>query len=109
MKDFYFYNSEDIKDFLKNNKWLIHSLILDAIKKSKEEQLESIVVFRIINPITDFTMINKLDRGNWVKSLNKCLNYYEFVEEYEKCEEITKLINEIKDDNSRTNSGEKEN
>jgi hypothetical protein len=50
MKDFYFSNEEEEKDFLKNQKWLIHSLIIEGVKKSMKDGLDEIVLFRIINP-----------------------------------------------------------
>jgi hypothetical protein len=109
MKDFYFSNDEDERDFLKNKKWLIHSLIVDSVKKAKEEDLESIVVFRMINPINDFIMVTELGKDNWIGSLNKSLEYYESVEEYERCREITELINDIENDNNKTNRGKNKN
>ena len=107
MKDFYFSNEDDEKDFLKNKKWLIHSLIIDGVKKSFEENLDSIVVFRIINPISNFVMTSEIKKEDWLDSLSKSIEYYESVEEYEKCSEIKKLIKNIKDDFDRSDKGEK--
>jgi archaellum biogenesis protein FlaJ (TadC family) len=106
MKDFYFSNEDDEKDFLKNKKWLIHSLIIDGVKKSFEENLDSIVVFRIINPISNFVMTSEIKREDWLDSLSKSMEYYESVEEYEKCTEIKELIKNIKDDFDRSDKGE---
>jgi hypothetical protein len=99
MRDFYFSNEDDEKDFLKNRKWLIHSLIIESIKKSISENLESIVVFRIINPVSNFIMTSEIKKSDWLGSLEKSLSYYESVEEYEKCEEIIELIKKIKNEN----------
>jgi hypothetical protein len=109
MKDFYFSNEDDEQEFLKKQKWLIHSLIVESVKKAYSEDLENIVVFRIINPISNFIMTSELNREDWVDSLSKSLSYYESVEEYENCEEIKKLIKRINDDINRSNKGEKEN
>jgi len=109
MKDFYFSNEDDEQEFLKNQKWLIHSLIVESVKKAYSEDLENIVVFRIINPISNFIMTSELNREDWVDSLSKSLSYYESVEEYENCEEIKELIKKINDDTNRSNKGEKEN
>lgn len=100
MKDFYFSNEEDEKDFLKNRKWLIHSLIVESVKKSFEEDLDSIVVFRIINPISNFIMTTEIKKTDWLNSLEKSLKYYESEEEYEKCKEITDLIGKINNENN---------
>jgi len=43
MKDFYFSNEDEEKDFLKNQRWLIHSLIIEGVKKSMDENLDEIV------------------------------------------------------------------
>ena len=106
MKDFYFSNEDDEKDFLKNKKWLIHSLVIDGVKKSFEENLDSIVVFRIINPISNFVMTTEIKKEDWLDSLSKSMEYYESVEEYEKCNEIKELIKNIKDDFDRSDKGE---
>ena len=49
-------NEDDRKKFLIDNKWLICSLIVEGVKKSLEEGLQSIVIFRLINTIDDFIM-----------------------------------------------------
>jgi hypothetical protein len=95
MNDFYFFNKDDEKDFLKNKKWLIHSLIIESVKKSISENLDSIVVFKIINPISNFIMTTEMKKSDWVVSLEKSLKYYESVEEYEKCEEVINLLKKI--------------
>ncbi len=41
MKDFYFSNEDEEKDFLKNQRWLIHSLIIEGVKKSMDENLDA--------------------------------------------------------------------
>jgi hypothetical protein len=100
MKDFYFSNEDDRKKFLIDNKWLICSLIVEGVKKSLEEGLQSIVIFRLINTIDDFIMSTELRKNDWVESLNKCLEYYESVEEYEMCDKIINLLKTIKNGTS---------
>jgi hypothetical protein len=109
MKDFYFFNEDDEKEFLNNKKWLLHPLIVESVKKAYKNNLENIVVFRIINPAGNFIMVSELKKIEWVDSLNKSLSYYESVEEYENCEEVKELINKINYDNNRSDKGEKEN
>tara|TARA_R110002020_G_scaffold40355_1_gene119329 strand:+ start:351 stop:659 length:309 start_codon:yes stop_codon:yes gene_type:complete len=102
MKDFKL-SSEDIDDFLENKKWLIHSLIIKGIKKCMDEGLDEIIIFRIINLSEDYLMTTTLKKVEWVNSLNKCLEFYKGIEEYEKCLEIQKLLKKIEDGNTKTN------
>jgi len=106
MKDFYFNSGGDEKEFLKNNKWVIHSLIIDGVKKAYEEKLESITVFRIINTVSNFVMTSELKKDDWLDSLSKSMDYFESIEEYEKCKEIKDLIKNIKDDVDKSNKSE---
>jgi hypothetical protein len=107
MKDFYFSDEEDEKNFLKNQKWLIHSLIIEGVKQSIKERLDEIVLFRIINPISNFIMVSELKKDDWESSLSKSLEYFESVEEYEKCADIKKLLKKIKNGNNRIIGGKK--
>jgi hypothetical protein len=107
MKDFYFSDEEDEKNFLKNQKWLIHSLIIEGVKQSIKERLDEIVLFRIINPISNFIMVSELKKDDWESSLSKSLEYFESVEEYEKCADIKKLLKKIKNGNNRIIEGKK--
>ena len=107
MKDFYFSNEEDEKDFLKNKKWLIHTLIIEGVKKSIKEGLDEIVLFRIINPISNFIMVSELKKEDWSSSLNKSLEYFESIEEYEICSDIKKLLKTIKNGDNRSVRGKK--
>ena len=96
MKDFIFSADEDFEEFLRNSKWLIHSLVIEGVKKSLEDQLDEIIVFRIINSENNYQMNSVLKKTEWVNSLNKCLEFYENIEEYEICGEINELIKKIK-------------
>ena len=61
MKDFIFSADEDFEEFLRNSKWLIHSLVIEGVKKSLEDQLDEIIVFRIINSENNYQMNTKRD------------------------------------------------
>jgi hypothetical protein len=100
MKDFYFSSEGDQKKFLIENKWLICSLIVEGVKKSLEEELDSILIFRLINTIDDVVLTTELRKEDWVVSLKKCLEYYESVEEYEMCDKIINLLKSIKNGTS---------
>lgn len=107
MKDFYFSNEEEEREFLKNQKWLIYSLIIDGVKKSIKDGLDEIVLFRIINPVNNFILISELKKNDWVVSLNKSLDYFESVEEYEICADIKKLLKKIENGNNKSNGSKK--
>jgi hypothetical protein len=100
MKDFYVSNGDDQKIFLQDNKWLICSLIVEGVKKSIEENLESLIIFRVINPLENTMLTTELKKSDWTNSLNKCLSYYESIEEYEMCDKIITLLKIIEDGTS---------
>ena len=107
MRDFYFSNEEDEKDFLKNQKWLLHSLIIEGVRLSIKERLDEIVLFRIINPISNFIMVSELKKSDWESSLTKSLGYFESIEEYEICSDVKKLLKKIKNGNNKSNGSKK--
>ena len=43
---------------------------------------------------------------DWLNSLSKSMDYFESIEEYEKCKEIKDLIKNIKDDVDKSNKSE---
>jgi hypothetical protein len=104
MKDFIFSAGEDIEEFLQNSKWLIHSLVVEGVKKSLDEELDEIVVFRIIDSENNYQMNSILKKPEWVNSLTKCLEFYQEIEEYEMCGEIKKLIKKIDNGKYRSKS-----
>jgi len=104
MKDFIFSDEEDEEEFFENSRWLIHSLVIEGVKKSMKEELDEIVIFRIINPDKNYQMNSILKKPEWVNSLLKCLEFYEEVEEYEMCGEIKSLIKKIDNGNYRSKS-----
>lgn len=109
MKDFYFSNNDDEREFLKSKKWMIHSLIFDSVKKAFEEDLEVITVFRIINPISNYVMTTDIRKTDWEGSLKKSLSFFESIEEYEKCKEIKDLLKNIGNVTNKSNRSEKQN
>jgi|LakMenEpi03Aug12_release.lakeMendotaPanAssembly.Ray.scaffolds.fasta_scaffold1631932_1 hypothetical protein len=105
MKDFYFSDEQDAKEFLLKNKWLINSLIVEGVRKSIDEGLEKLTIFRIINPISGYILTTEINKYNLINSLNKCLEFYESIEEYEMCDRIIKMKEEIKNGDTKTNKG----
>jgi hypothetical protein len=52
-------------------------------------------------------MVSELKKDDWESSLSKSLEYFESVEEYEKCADIKKLLKKIKNGNNRIIGGKK--
>jgi hypothetical protein len=103
MKDFYFSDDEDAKEFLKKNKWLINSLIVEGVRKCLDESLDELLIFRIINPIDGYILSSEIKKDEWVNSLKKSLEFYESIEEYEMCNKIALMMEEIKNGNTKSN------
>jgi hypothetical protein len=83
--------SEDIKssDILKQ---LLKDEVPKSIKKAHKEKKTYACVFEINNS-NHYLEIHKKD---WIDSLNSCIVFNVELEEYDKCTEITQLIEEIK-------------
>jgi hypothetical protein len=45
-------------------------------------------------------LTTELKKSDWTNSLNKCLSYYESIEEYEMCDKIITLLKIIEDGTS---------
>jgi hypothetical protein len=102
-RDFFFDGSSESEgDFLTKNKGLICKLIIEAVKESMEKNLKNFTVFRIINPNKNFVVTSQITKDDWLESLEKCLEYYISIEDYETCGEIKKLILKVKDGNTKT-------
>ena len=68
---------------------------MNGIEISMKENLDTYGIFRIHNlyehTLTEFN-VNKKE---WLKSLNKCLEFFLSVEEYEICVKIRDMITKI--------------
>ena len=52
-------------------------------------------------------MVSELKKDDWEASLSKSLEYFESVEEYERCGDVKKLLKTIKNGNNRIIRGKK--
>ncbi len=88
-------NEKDELTILEDNKTNIHLKMVSAIEKSYTDDISSMTIMRIINNYRGYTMVLKIEKGSWVESLEKSLNYFSDIEDYLKCQEIKILIKKI--------------
>jgi len=84
-------SKQDLID-LENNETFTNFILLKsytAIEDAIEDNLDKVELFNIFN----MSLIIELDKSNFNIVLNKILNYYIGIEDYEECEKIQKLIN----------------
>ena len=84
-------SKQDLID-LENNETFTNFILLKsytAIEDAIEDNLDKVELFNIFN----MSLIIELDKSNFNMVLNKILNYYIGIEDYEECEKIQKLIN----------------
>lgn len=88
-------NEKDELTILEDNKTNIHLKMVSAVEKSFINDITSISIMKIINNYRGYTMVLKIERNNWVESLEKSLKYFADIEDYNKCQEIKILIKKI--------------
>lgn len=83
------------KEFISNsnNKDVIYSSLVEDIKDALIFGLNFITIYRYEKE----NIHHFLYQSNWINSLNKALEYYESVENYEDCIEIRDLISVLND------------
>jgi hypothetical protein len=108
IRDFFFNgDGDDERDFLLNNRELITSLIFTGVKEAYEQNLEINKIFKIINPVKNLIFTCEVLKEDWVTSLEKCMEHYLSLEDYETCGEINDLIKKIKNGNNKSSRSEK--
>jgi len=93
----YIETEEEEEKYLSEYKFSIHTKILESVEKAFDEDIENIELFQVVNNYRGFTFVVMVERGSWLDSLTKCLNYYKETEEYELCGRTQKLIDKIND------------
>lgn len=84
-------NKQDLID-LESNETFANFVLLKsyvAIEDAIENNLDKVELFNIFN----MSIIIELDKSNFNEVLNKVLEYYVGIEDYEECEKIKKLTN----------------
>lgn len=84
---------KEVSTFLREEKLLMHSLIVNSVKEGWKNKLDMV-------PVLEFHVkenVVKIDivRDDFKRSLLLALEYYEVNEYYEKCMEISTLITDM--------------
>jgi hypothetical protein len=84
---------KEVSDFIRDEKDLFFSTIIDCIEEAWVLNLNSILVaeFDIVGDV----MTIQIEDSDWSESLHVALYYYEEIEKYEKCSKIRNLINDL--------------
>lgn len=102
-------DGESISTWLKNNRYIIYSELVRYSEKLLSEDLDSVQAIMVSNEYDNLVFV--LKKKNLHITLNKCMEYFMDIEEYEKCAQIRDLYiliqnleNETIDtENSRSN------
>ena len=78
-----------IANWLKNNKYVIFSELIRFSKKLIEEKLEIVQAIMVSNRMDNIVFILRKDNLN--ETLDKAMEFFTQIEEYEKCAEIRDL------------------
>ena len=84
---------KEVSDFIRDEKDLFFSTIINCIEEAWTLNLNSILVaeFDILGDV----MTIQIEDSDWCESLHVALYYYEDIEKYEKCSKIRNLINDL--------------
>jgi len=86
----------DFADFYDENKHIIYSEIVELFSEFQEVRIKTIslvVVAKIQN--MDWNTEIKFDRKNIKILSNEILKYFESIDDYESCQKIVKLYNDL--------------
>ncbi len=82
---------KELIQFIKNNQGFFFDIILIYIEKSILDNTYNPKIFSVTILDEENSVIFDCPKKNWLKSLNSALEYYEEVQEYEKCKKIIEL------------------
>jgi hypothetical protein len=93
------YSLRGVLDTLFNTKVqeILYIETFNSIKKALQEKKRECVVCDIGQLETTIT----LSKSNWEPALNSILEYYVKIEDYDKCSQINKLIQELNGEGSK--------
>jgi hypothetical protein len=94
MKNVHLDSFEEMSDYLRNNKESFFGLIIEGVKQCIEDGIEFIDIIHFF--VKDTKIVIQVKKDDWNTTLLLALEYFESVEDYEKCIEIKNLINNIK-------------
>ena len=70
---------------------VVYSETIEAIKDALINKSKTAILFKLAH--TDYQV--EINKPEWKKALNECINYYSKKENYEQCSYIVKLIKEF--------------
>jgi len=85
--------NQSVTEWLKENQYVIFSELIRYSKKLIKENLNAIQAIMVSNSSDNIVFIIKKD--NVKLTLDKAMDYFLEIEEYEKCSEIRDLLNEL--------------
>ena len=88
-------NEEEENSYLITKRFEIHKKIFDDIEAAYPTTKTKLIIFRIVNNFRGYVLEMRVERKDWLDSLNKCLEYFEEIEEYEICNKVDQLIDKI--------------
>ena len=94
MKNVHLDSFEEMSDYLRSNKESFFGLIIEGVKQCIEDGVELIDIIHFF--VKDTKIVIQVKKDDWNTTLLLALEYFESVEDYEKCIEIKNLINNIK-------------
>ena len=94
MENVYLDSFEDMSDYLRSNKESFFGLIIEGVKQCMGDGVELIDIIHFF--VKDTKIVIQVKKDDWNTTLSLALEYFESVEDCEKCIEIKNLINNIK-------------
>lgn len=89
-------NFNEFRDLISNNNIELSSLVVNTIKKNIDAKKGPIYVTKIFITDEDLEIELTTDPKEYIPTLEKNLEKFEYHEEYEMCADIKKLINHLK-------------
>ncbi len=103
MRKLQFTGDATIEEIYEIHKSEIYNNVLELIEKNyRSDEIYEIDVVKISTESKDH--IITLTRDKFIASLNRCIAFFEKLEEYEKCQVCVNMITEIKNKNKKITS-----
>jgi len=88
-------NYDEMNTFMREQKSLFFMNLIMCIQKGWEEKLEIINIANFTLKDSGNTLTITITQKDWYELIHIALYYFEEIEEYEYCVEITNLINDM--------------
>lgn len=87
--DIPYFESDNIETLLAEKQYEVHSAILNSLIQLAKEGIDQVPSFSVNE------LVFEVNRETALDNLEKCLDYYEITEQFEKCSEIVKLKDKL--------------